>query len=73
MIRPNAATFMAEEKARMDTLQDELIELSLSRTTRYNKEVPRFETFNLSCLVIILLVGVDHSAMGRGRRGAIYL
>ncbi len=45
----------------------------LSRDALHNKEVKRFEIFNLSRLVIVLLPGVDHTAMGRSRRRELHL
>ena len=45
----------------------------LSRDALHNKEVKRFEIFNLFRLVIVLLAGVDHTAIGRSRRRKIHL
>lgn len=39
----------------------------------HHKEVKRFENFNLSRLVILLLPGVNHTAIGRSRRRKLHL
>ena len=48
-------------------------ELPLSREARYNKEVTGFELFDLSCLVIVLLADIAHTAIGRSRRRELHL
>ena len=45
----------------------------LPRDARHNKEVLRFEIFHLSRLVIDLLAGDDHPAIGRSRRRELHL
>ena len=48
-------------------------EALLSRDARHNKEVTRFEIFDLSRLAIVLLVWGNYPAIGRSRRRELHL